>query len=316
MALVWITGAHGFIGKHLARALADAGQTVCGIGHGLWPQIDAERWGIAHWLNGDIHAGNLRQLQRSTGTPDVIYHLAGGSSVGAAIANPREDFYRTVATTAELLDWLRQDVPGARLVAVSSAAVYGAGWSGPIAETAPRTPYSPYGHHKAMMEQLCASHAATYGLKVVTARLFSVFGPELKKQLLWDLCSRLASGTHELALGGSGDEARDWTDVRDTVRALVLLASQADVAAPVVNVGTGLSISVRRIAAHVARCWAGSEGTAVPLKFSGESRPGDPFSLVADPSRLNALGFAWHVPVERGLADYVQWFREQQRATR
>jgi UDP-glucose 4-epimerase len=313
MSNILITGAHGFIGKHLARWLARQGHQVSGLGHGIWPAAEAASWGVSHWLNGDIQSDNLRLLQQAGGTPDVVYHLAGGSSVGVAIANPREDFFRTVATTAELLEWLRVDAPQARLVVVSSAAVYGSGHEGLIGEDAMLTPYSPYGHHKRIMEELCRSYAASYGLRVSIARLFSVFGAELKKQLLWDLCTRIAAGTRPLVLGGSGNELRDWTDVRDVVRALDLLATQASTEVAVVNVGTGTGSSVRQIATGIARHWSLPDAAGA-LLFSGQSRPGDPFSLVANANRLNKLGFSWEIPVDDGLAAYVRWFQSQRGA--
>ena len=80
---------------------------------------------------------------------------------------------------------------------------------------------SPYGQHKLMMEQMCRSYAVTFGIRSTVARLFSVYGPYLRKQLLWDLCSRLRSGEQTLVLGGTGAEMRDWTDVRDVARFLV-----------------------------------------------------------------------------------------------
>jgi UDP-glucose 4-epimerase len=304
---ILITGAHGFIGKYLSKVVAAAGHRVSGVGHGIWPEAEARSWGMDCWLNGDVTPGNLRQLRDTFGVPDVVYHLAGGSSVGAAMANPREDFFRTVASTAELLDWMRLDAPEARLVAVSSAAVYGAGHTGRIAEQATLNPYSPYGHHKRLMEELCRSYAASYGTKVAIARLFSVYGSGLKKQLLWDLCSRLAAGANPLTLGGTGDELRDWTDVRDVVRALALLADTVSSEVPVFNVGTGESTPVREVAAVLARHWAGNDPPAA-LSFSGQSRKGDPFSLVAEPSGMKSLGFEWRVALDQGLADYVKWF--------
>jgi UDP-glucose 4-epimerase len=111
MSTVWITGARGFIGRHLARRLAGEGRTVIGIGHGAWPQSDAMHWGVSHWINGEISGSNLQALAGAFGLPLAIFHLAGGSSVGAALANPYEDFSRTVTSTASLLEWMRLSSP-------------------------------------------------------------------------------------------------------------------------------------------------------------------------------------------------------------
>lgn len=302
---VWITGARGFIGRHLAARLAASGRRVVGLGHGAWP--DAAHWGVARWLNGDIAPENLGQLARDEGRPATIYHLAGGASVGAAIAAPREDFKRTVEATAALCDWVRLEAPEARLLAVSSAAVYGAGHSGPIPESAAGRPYSPYGYHKLMMELVCRDYAETYGLSVATARLFSVYGPELRKQLLWDICQRLEAGTPVLELGGSGREVRDWTEISDVVRALERIAELASPEAATVNVGTGRGLDV----ATIAGLLLGARGDSTPVRFSGVARPGDPVSLVADNTQLTALGFEWRVPAESGVAAYADWHRRQ-----
>lgn len=309
MARILITGAHGFIGKHLASHLSLQGHLVSGLGHGIWPTSEATRWGIHEWLNGDIHAGNLRMLQRHNAF-DVVFHLAGGSTVGAAITNPREDFFRTVASTVELLEWMRLDAPSTRLIVVSSAAVYGSGHSGPIPEDAALQPFSPYGHHKRMMEMHCESYRDTYGLHSRVARLFSVYGPELKKQLLWDLCTRLGAGESPLTLGGSGHELRDWTYVTDVVRALDALAFQGDEDFSTVNVGTGMGTSVRDIALAVMKAWNAAPADPGMLRFNGKGRPGDPFSLVADPTRLACLGFEWQTPLQDGIESFVAWFRQ------
>ncbi|ABB24698.1 NAD-dependent epimerase/dehydratase family protein [Pelodictyon luteolum] len=305
---VWITGTHGFIGRHLAAYLNSKGCRVAGIGHGLWPEMEAMHWGVSFWLNGEIQQSNLAQLRSIAGLPDVVYHLAGGSSVGAAIANPYEDFRRTVVSTAELLEWLRKHSPHTRLVSVSSAAVYGGGHSGNIAEATSLSPYSPYGAHKLIMEELCHSYGANFGLSIVLPRLFSVYGPELKKQLLWDICTRLESGLVPLVLGGSGNELRDWTDVRDVVRALAMLAMMASESVPSVNVGTGVGTTVREIAERITRVWSQRNGREISVELSGKSRPGDPFSLIAYTVKLDETGFRWKIPLEKGLDDYVQWF--------
>lgn len=307
MAIAWITGARGFVGRHLARHLAQRGDAVGGIGHGTWPSLETSEWGVRHWINGEIDAPNLESLRRLSGEPDVVYHLAGGSSVGASIDNPLEDFARTVSSTARLLDWLRIAAPTALVVAVSSAAVYGAGHDGPIPRGSAPHPYSPYGHHKLMMEQLCRSYGETFGLRSTVVRLFSVYGPWLRKQLLWDLCSRLAAGESPLRLGGSGDEMRDWTMADDVARLLACAATLPGDPGDVLDGGSGVGTSVRQIATHVVGAW----GLDTPIVFSGVGRPGDPFSLVADAAPLARLGFRWSVPVAQGVEHYVRWFRRE-----
>jgi UDP-glucose 4-epimerase len=306
--IAWITGANGFIGRHLARTLADAGKAVHGIGHGAIPDAEWPRLGLQSWLNGEIDTTNLDILARQSGPPSVIFHLAGGSSVGLSLAQPHEDFARTVVSTARLLEWLRRSAPECRLIAASSAAVYGAHHTGPIAEGSETLPVSPYGHHKLMMEQLCRSFAVSYGLRSVMVRLFSVYGPGLRKQLLWDLGSRLGAGERTLVLGGTGAEVRDWVDVRDATRLLATIArlpQQENYR--VVNGGSGISTTVADIARAVVKNW--DKGLSV--RFSGTSRPGDPFSLVAEATKLRELPFSWQISPEQGIADYVSWFKDQ-----
>ena len=164
-----------------------------------------------------------------------------------------------------------------------------------------------------MMEQLCRSYATCYGLSCLVLRLFSVYGPGLRKQLLWDLCQRLAASPAIVELSGTGDELRDWTHVEDVLRAIEATFALAASDVPIFNVGTGRATSVREVAQMVIDAF-GTAGIRSELRFNGKVRAGDPFSLVADPARLRTLGFEWRITPQQGIADYVQWFRAQHSA--
>lgn len=302
----WVTGANGFIGRHLVRHLVRCGVPVSGLGHGS-ASDELGRIGIQGWINGTVTFSNLQLLQNMRRTPEVIFHLAGGSSVGAAVANPKEDFERTVASTIELYEWVRQHAPLTRVVLISSAAVYGSGHQSPIAVGAALSPYSPYGFHKSMMEALAHSYGASYGVQSVIARLFSVYGAGLKKQLLWDLCVKLsAPRVAQVTLGGSGKEVRDFIHVEDVVSQLHDIVHMAAPECPTMNMGCGQPLTVEEIAKLVVSAW-GTEPAAT-VAFNGQRRPGDPFYLVAD---RGGQGVSGPAPTEfaRGVLAYVGWAR-------
>jgi UDP-glucose 4-epimerase len=305
MKSVLITGARGFIGRHLALSLQRQGIQVCGIGHGAWDVSDRTAWGLNYWLNGEVTKHNLDIIQSKMGKPDVVFHLAGGSSVGPSLLAPEEDFRRSVLSSEELLEWARLAAPDVRLVLASSAAVYGVGHSRAIREIDVLEPYSPYGYHKRIAEQLFESYGKNFDLKIAVVRLFSVYGPELRKQLLWDACGRLAVDARRLTLYGSGDEMRDWFHISDAIEFLCIIANSCDHGGFIVNGGTGIAVSVREIAEQLCVAW----GMGTQLEFNGKSRQGDPQYLVANIGLVTSLGFTPQVVWQEGLADYVKWFK-------
>lgn len=307
---VWVTGARGFIGRYVSRMLAEKGVTVAGLGHGAWPDAEHRACGLTVWLNGDVTHANLDVLAVLTGVPDSIIHLAGGSAVGPSFAQPAEDFRRSVAAAHDLAEWLRLRAPATSLVMASSAAVYGAGHHGPIAESAVCRPYSPYGYHKRMAELVLENYAHNFGLKMAIVRLFSVYGPGLRKQLLWDSCVRLVDTPEALALGGNGTELRDWLHVEDAARLLLAVADIASDGCPVVNGGSGVATPIHAIAESLCRAWTQN---SLPVHFNKRARTGDPASLVADASTALNLGWKPKVEWQAGVLAYVKWFRAQGR---
>jgi UDP-glucose 4-epimerase len=305
MTITWITGARGFIGQYLSRYLAKQGDHVFGLGHGAYPPEISTKFGIIRWINGEIDATNLRQLLDVSGYPSTIYHLAGGSSVGLSIQTPTEDFRRSVVSTAALLDWIRTTTPETRLVVSSSAAIYGDTKIDPIPEEGTYIPYSPYGFHKRASELLCESYTQNFGLNIAIVRLFSIYGPGLCKQLLWDLCCRLKEAPDVLNLQGTGREIRDWLYVEDAVNILVA-AGQSSLDVPLIlNGGTGIGTSVKSVTDLLCK----HLHLSPQITFSGQQKAGDPFSLVADISKLQALNIPIQYSLTTGLEKYANWFQ-------
>jgi len=299
--VAWVTGAQGFVGRHLCAALREGGWVVLGFGRDTAARDDAAVLPLST-------AGFTRALAAQD-VPEKVFHLAGGATVGRSLADPLGDFDNNVTTTALLLDAVRQICPMSPVVLASSAAVYGSGYPGPIPASALPQPYSPYGHHKRMAEQLALAYAENFGLRLTVLRLFSIYGPGIRKQLLFDICTQLAEGNGPVRLGGTGLETRDWCHVADAVHAMTALAAPAAGQVETLNLGSGQGLAIRDVASRLVAVWGGAR----QIVFSGHSRPGDPFSLISAPDSLPP-GFVPRIEVTAGFVGFVDWFRADRMA--
>jgi UDP-glucose 4-epimerase len=298
-----VTGAHGTIGRHVARTLAERGWRVVGIGHGTWEAGEAGAWGLADWLEADV---SLQALGSLGIQPRLVLHCAGSGAVGLSLTDPYLDFSRTVGTTAAILEYLRVHAPDAALVYPSSAAVYGVSERMPMPEDLPMRPASPYGMHKRVAEELVFEHARFFNLRCAVVRLFSIYGEGFRKQLLWDACRRIQAD--EVEFFGTGNETRDWLHVADAAALLVEAANHAGTECTVVNGGFGVPVTVRDVVSELFRLM----GRVDSPVFRGTARAGDPSHYHADMRRALAWNWAPTVSWREGLARYVAWFREQQ----
>ena len=299
-----VTGAHGFIGRHVASLLASRGFVVKGVGHGGWDGPGPQQYGITFWHSADV---TLESLVTYADEPDVIFHCAGSGSVAFSMNHPHQDFNRTVAATAAVLEYVRLHSPRTAVVYPSSAAVYGAAEQLPIRESDGLNPVSPYGAHKLLAEDLCRSYGRHFGVAVAMVRFFSVYGDGLQKQLLWDACSKLSRG--ESSFFGTGSELRDWLHVTDAAELLLAAAQQATPSCPVVNGGAGAGTTVREVLTVISRGF----GLDAPVRFNGTPRPGDPLGYHADVEAARAWGWRPNVPWQEGVARYAEWFKGRQR---
>lgn len=298
---VLVTGAYGFLGRHVSRLYGEHGWHVVGLGHGVWPRDGWREWNIAEWHTCDITVNNLLTY---AGRPDVIVHCAGSGNVGFSITNPFEDYRKTVETTAHVLEFVRLHSPVARVIVPSSAGVYGVAEKLPITEESALIPVSPYGVHKKMAEELCLSYGRHFGVATSVVRFFSVYGIGLRKQLLWDTCTKLAGNQNTFF--GTGNETRDLLHVNDAAELLFTVGEYASPDCIVVNGGSGLGIPVSEIIGEIFACFGRSDSPA----FTGNSRPGDPMHYIADIKRALSLGWRPKIDWRSGIREYVNWFRE------
>jgi UDP-glucose 4-epimerase len=304
---VIVAGGGGFLGSRICDAFLERGWRVVSAGIGAPIGL---RDGTHHH-EGLVTRELLTAASDAHGSPDLIVHAAGGSSVGQSWESPRSDFDLSVGSTAEILDFARHQMPRPRLTLVSSAAVYGDVGSGSLSEDDLCLPMSPYGAHKRVCEELVLAESRMSGVGVAVVRFFSLFGNGLRKQILWDILRRSGQPSDgPLELWGDGRETRDFLHVHDAAR-LILLASTAIVPgrSRVYNGASGSPVSIRDLASALLR----AAGVSKELHFNGKHRAGDPRHLTASTARAqNELGFEPAVSLDEGLSAYVAWFRSEQ----
>ena len=317
---VLITGASGFAGSWLCRECAAAGDEVVAVSRrGTMP--DGGGRGVRVDLRDAPSVGELVRSAR----PDVVYHLAALTSVGRSWEEPAQTLTDNAETSVNLLEALRPLGAGIRLVWVSSCEVYGTPGVLPTPEDAPLRPANPYAVSKASAELLAQVYADAYGLDIVRVRPFSHSGPgQLAIFLLSNLARQAAIGRrHGVSrleiVTGNPDTRRDFTDVRDVVRAYRLLGT-ADRAAledggpepgrPVYNVSSGVSVSAREQVTLLAELIA---PIAVDLVVDPQRvRAHEVMDLRGDPTRLTAAtGWRPRIPLRQTMLDTISWWEGQ-----
>lgn len=307
MSIILVTGSNGFVGRHVVAALRNSGRVV-GLGSG-----SVNFPGQAHEYHQMTlpHPDLERLLARLK--PATVVHCAGSASVGLSMNHPGVDFQAGPPVIFQLFDGLRKAKLAAPLIFLSSAAIYGNPVRLPVAETDPLAPVSPYGYHKLLCETIAEEFGRIFGLPSILLRVFSCYGPGLRKQLLWDIAEKIAGG--RLALSGTGRETRDFIHVADVGRLIAMLVERPcpNATGPMVlNVASGLQTSV----AEIAGLMTTSFGLPKLLpEFDGRTRPGDPLYWQADVTGIAKLDFVPSVNLETGVAGYVNWYKKHAHLT-
>lgn len=309
MTRLLVTGADGFVGRWLVRAARAQGHTlVAAIAPGGAPPstwlTEAEDAGV-ETVVADLRSPEGVAALAAT-HPDAVIHLAAVASGAAARKDPALAWTVNAGGTAALAEALSHHGGAPRFLLVSSGEVYGRDHAGPIPESAPLVPASPYAASKVGSEVAALEVHRRAGLPVIVARPFTHTGPgQAPIFVLPALASRLREAIkRELWQVPVGDltPVRDFLDVRDVVQAYLLLVQQGE-PGEVYNVASGTGRSLADCFKRLAELLnSPARAVTVPNLL----RQGDIPSLIGDPARLHAAtGWTPQYSFDRTLQDLV-----------
>jgi GDP-4-dehydro-6-deoxy-D-mannose reductase len=300
---VLITGAAGFAGGHLSRHLADAGHEVVGVGRAPESPITFEYVTL-----------DLRDQQAVADTfkriaPDWIAHLAADASVGQSWKDPAGTMRNNFESTLSVLEAAGE----ATVLVAGSGEIYGPPQQLPVEETHELRPQNPYAVSKASVDILGGFYADANGRRVVRTRAFNHFGPgQTDLYVVAAFARQIAeaeqSGATEVVVRTGNLEARrDFTDVRDVVRAYVLLLESAEPGA--YNICSGSSRSAADILAALA------QESSLDVKHETDParlRRNEVMEIRGSHDKLtNATGWQPEIPFEQTIADTLEWWRSR-----
>lgn len=300
MKKVVITGADGFIGSYLVKYYSKRDCRVY-----QW-KIDGLYMDMKHVSKASLMNSEDVNIVLCDINPDLILHCAGSADVNYSVKYPIEDLKSNYITTHNLLFAMRKlENKNCKFVLFSSAAVYGNPVQLPMNEQEPINPLSPYALHKRAAEEICEFVHQNYNLKVKVLRIFSVYGPGLRKQIFWDMYNKIKNDK-KLTLFGSGKESRDYIYIDDLVRAVDIISTN-DSDDIYYNVANGEEITIEHAATIFVKHMSKEP---IGIEFTGCIREGDPINWKADISKLRKLGYNRKVSFEEGLGQYIKWAKE------
>ncbi|UHQ95403.1 NAD-dependent epimerase/dehydratase family protein [Haloterrigena alkaliphila] len=297
---VLVTGGAGFIGSHLVEALTP---------HNDVRVLDNFSSGDRAYLPEDVTVvegdiGDPIALQQAARGVDIIFHHAAMVSVSRSVDAPRQSNETNLDASLLVLEQARQE--DARVVAASSAAVYGHPDELPVSESAATEPTSPYGIQKLALDQYARRYAELYDLETVALRYFNAYGPRQQGPYSGVISTFLeqARAGEPITIEGDGQQTRDFVHVSDIVQAN-LQAATTDAVGEAYNIGTGTRTSIEELAETIKAATDSSS----PIVHH-DPRPGDIRHSGADISKAKrTLGFEPRVGLENGIQSLVEGTR-------
>ena len=288
---ILVTGAAGFIGTALCRALSSEGHQVVGA------DLNEPTAPVAETVRGDLRQSEVLEAALTPGTEAVI-HLAAATSVLLSKKDPVNVYRTNVALTQDLLERCRQ-LGVNRFVFASTNAVVGTGAAGGVIdEGSTLVPLTPYGATKAAAEMIMSAYRHSYGLATTSLRLTNVYGPgmSVKDTMVARIMKAARAGT-SISIYGHGELSRDYIYIDDVVDAFVTGATAGEPLPATLVLGSGTSVNVKEL--HRLACQAiGMQIPAEPV----EGPAGEMKAVVVDRSQADHVWGREPVSLAEGLA--------------
>jgi UDP-glucose 4-epimerase len=298
-----VTGGAGFIGSNIVKLLVEEGHQVTVLDNllsGYRENLDPFP-GVC-FIEGDIRAADV--VDAAMEGVDVVFHLAASVGNTRSIEHPIEDSEINVIGTLRVLEAMRQHNVG-KIIATSSAGIFGELKTLPIREDHDLEPDSPYGVSKLACEKMCLAYARLYSMAAVCLRYFNVYGINQRYDAYGNVIPIFAYrmlNEKPVIVFGDGEQTRDFVNVRDVARANYR-AARADGCSGAFNIASGTSITIN----DLVRLMSEVSGIT-PAVEHGPPRPGDVRHSRADIDAAGrAFGYEPTVDLESGLREYMAW---------
>jgi UDP-glucose 4-epimerase len=312
---VLVTGGAGFIGSHLVDHLIERGVSRLIVVDTLWLGQEGHlaaaraRRPDLEFVKEDAGDSDVMRAIIERGRIDVVFNLAT-KPLGYSFTDPRGAYMTSVDIAANLAELLRAGSFG-RLVHYSTSEIYGDAQTVPMSEEHPARPTTPYAAGKLAADVLLQSWAELFAIPVLTIRPFNNYGPRQNDRdygaVIPVTIRRIASGLPPI-LEGTGQQTRDFTFVKDTVRLTADLCETDAAWGQTLNVACGSEVTISDLIAAICRA----------MHYDGEierrpPRPGDHRRHLASTERARGLvPFGDLTPVDAGIAETVAWYREHE----
>lgn len=308
MQKILVTGANGFVGRHLVKELAENGLTVVGVGGHAGASEKSPH--ISEYMVLDLSKADEVAKVDFSGIDGVV-HLAALATVGPSFDKPMDYITTNIGLQTNLFEAALAQGAKPKFLIISSGTLYDPKAALPLTEASPVIPSSPYAVSKLGQEQM-AHYYGLRGFDCVIARPFNHIGPGQNPGLLVpDVAQQIIAcekGSQSEVMVGNLDSQRDYTDVRDIVRAYRLLLEKG-VADETYNICSGKPLSGHDIVDGLMK----AAGSTAPLKEDpAKMRPSDIPELYGNVNKLvQATGWQPEIALETTLADVIADWRNR-----